>query len=119
MNNSSFIEINIKSGTLTVPRDWFLLNPEEATSSEYAWVLDYYLNGSRLVSPIVYFSNEVDAEMIESQRDFIIERCRAAYPDHRNVFSAYTINFYLIRDENDPQLPCNYKHPYGAMIKRN
>ena len=134
--NFRFKEISMNNGTLVIPRDWIILNPEDSTK-KYVGVIECRHSFKFEIPHFAFFTDE---ELpINYNEEYFKELCVAKWPKFQEVidaqvepildpdvpgkclnfdefFASPIIGFFKILDDLDPLF--DNDPPYGAFIKR-
>ena len=135
--------ILIKNGTVICPRDWIVVNPEQADQCEYAGVVEcrnaewygiphfLFLTNTKYASD--YSDQEIDhidklcaqesplfARAVANQVSLIADPVRPGeYLNAKKHLTSPLVGHFHLYEHGDPCYPADYKPPYGAMIVRN
>ena len=134
--NFRFKEISMNNGTLIIPRDWILLNPEDS-NKKYVGVIECRHSFKFEIPHFAFFTDEEFP--VNYNEDYFKELCIAKWPKFKEIMDAQVepisdpdapgkylnideylaspqIGFFKIIDDLDPLF--DNDPPYGAFIKR-
>nr|WP_317439673.1 hypothetical protein [uncultured Enterocloster sp.] len=135
--------ILVKNGTIICPRDWIVVNPDQADQCEYAGVVEcrnaerygiphfLFLTNTKYASD--YSAQEIDhidtlcaqespllAKAVANQVPLIADSEHPGeYLNVKEHLASPLIGHFHLYEHGDPCYPADYKPPYGAMIVRN
>lgn len=137
------MKIPIKNGYAICPNDWIIVNPEEASKSTHAIIIEC-MNSSKYGIPhFLYFSiREYGNDYDDTDAEFINHKCAQAWsefnkimdlqvtpikdPEHPGMMLNYEewsnapiIGHFHMYVQGDSRYPRDYRPPLGAQIVRN
>ncbi len=137
--------IACKDGVITFPREWLVVNEEDALKCRYAGVIEGSVRND-MIPHFLFFTEYSDASMYtEEMKEKILKACVKMCPDFRKVvdreikredgiirydgLSDYLFDrsyymkpeydFFPIRSDDDPGFSGPENQPYGCYIHRN
>ena len=135
-------KLKISDGYLIVPKDWIIINPEDAERHKYAAVLECRNSFTYGIPHFVYLTDYRSADQYTREFEKIfIEKCRQIWPKFKEIEEMNRKN-QLVPDPEDPNQYLNMEayltspiiglfsideqgdsltdeYPYGAMIVRS
>ena len=136
-------KVTIKGGHLICPKDFVLINPEEAAKLEAACVVECRNAAKYAIPHYIVFCNPKEAhETTESYDARILDRLLMRIPKFKRIvdlqvapiydpehpeeilnarefMDAPTIGYFPVYVHGNPAKPADYKPPYGVQIIKN
>ena len=140
--DNGMTEIEIQDGVLIIPKDWIIVNPEDAKNHRYAAVLECRNSSKYGIPHFVMFcddkyaneySNEFENEFkrlcrkawsafeeeVEKKQLKLVQNEDGSYINGDKYLAAPTIGIFNIWESDDEHLAAmDNEPPYGSMIVR-
>ena len=114
-------KITIKNGKLIIPKDFVILNPDDALSSDNAYhvtarLTEYELAKYGGIPNMVFLSSEKDSDILEKNA---FKRASEAWGPFKNILdSGIPVGAFKIRDEDDETALKDGLHLYNCRVER-
>ena len=136
-------KVAMKDGYLICPKDFVLINSQDAKDMETAWIIECR-NANKFGVPhyVVFWHPKEDYEPAEVYDSYLLDQLLRRIPKFQRIvdmqvtpihdpdqpenilnekefMAAPTIGYYPVHVHGDPNKPADYKPPYGVQIVKN
>ena len=136
-------KVKMKDGYLICPKDFVVVNPQDAKDMETAWVIEC-TNAKKYGIPhyVVFWRKKEDYEPAEVYDSYLLDQLLRRIPKFQRIvdlqvapiydpddppkmlnekefLAAPTIGYFPVHVHGDPKKPADYKPPCGVQIVKN